>query len=239
MFQKLFMQGKEAAGFFSDGRRHRSPGCEAPGRELPNLRKSVSFCLVQEVDAEQNRNFEFQNLQDQIEASFQASGVADGDHSVCLTGTEKFPGDFFLRGMGQQGIAAGKIHQRIGIGAVPAGTSGTGDGLAGPVSRVLTHAGQSVEQGALSHIGVSARARTLCMGMPPSLRIVCMVFFPVGEEMDSPGVFSSKGEDGSTDEVGGGIAQRAAVQTFDFVPRIHPRSSSRLRMPRSGSKSPR
>ena len=72
---------------------------------------SLFACFVHEIDAQDYLGRDFQSLEDQIQVSLQAGGVADYHDGVRLSGAEKIPGYFFLRRVSHQRIGAGNVHQ--------------------------------------------------------------------------------------------------------------------------------
>ena len=115
----------------------------------------VQFPLFGFVQADGRPRGDLQGLQNQVKIPFQAGGVADDAHRLRPGKAQEIPGHLLLRGMGQQRISTGQIHQTVGFAAVPAEPFGAGHRFAGPVAGVLVQAGHRVEQRAFAHIGVA------------------------------------------------------------------------------------
>ena len=80
-------------------------------------------------------------LQNQIQISFQAGGVAYDNHCVRTAETDKIARNLFLGGMSHQGICTGQVYKDIPHIFVDMPALRASNRLSRPVSRVLIHAG--------------------------------------------------------------------------------------------------
>ena len=116
-------------------------------------RDAVCFCFVEQVHAEQNMRRYLRNLNQQIEISLQAGGIADYDDRLGITEADEIARGGFLLGICRQGIAPGQVDKRTA--RIAAVACGKPDGFARPVSRVLIQPRQIIENRAFAYIRIA------------------------------------------------------------------------------------
>ncbi len=152
-------QGGEAFPAAGDGGNDRY--AQLLGKQSGLYPDAFLFRFIHQVDAYDDPGGDLHGLEGQIQAAFQAGGVAYDYDRVRLSEAEKIPRDLFLRRMRHKGVGAREIHQNAGLSFADALSLGVGHRLARPVSRVLLHAGQPVENGTFSHVGIPRQGNDL------------------------------------------------------------------------------
>ena len=138
-------------------RRRENDGASGEGFErVPVDRDALFRRFVDEVDAENHavRVGKVTDLQSKNQAPFQTAGIAHADDGVGHFQQEKLPCGLLLGGMAGEGIDARQVGHADS--AVPGGKRAfrAADGFSRPVSGVLMHAGECVEDGAFSDVRV-------------------------------------------------------------------------------------
>ena len=113
---------------------------------------AVCFRFVEQVHTEQNMRRYLRNLNQQIEISLQAGGVADYDDRLGISEADEITRGGFLLGICRQGIAPGQVDKRTA--RIAAVACGKPDGFARPVSRVLIQSRQIIENRAFAYIRI-------------------------------------------------------------------------------------
>ena len=98
-----------------------------------------------------------QNLQCQNQIPGKGKAVAYDHRTVRRIRQKKIPGDGFLGGTGVQRIGTGYIGNMDGVTGMEKSTRFGFHRFAGPVSRMLPQAGESVEYGAFANIGIACQ----------------------------------------------------------------------------------
>ena len=182
--------------------------------------------LVHQVDADHHPGVQFQSLKDQIQIPFQTGGVTDHRHGIGAAEAEEVPGHLLLGGVGQKRVSTGEVHQNIALPLSLAVALGVGHRFARPVACMLVKAGEGVEEGGFSHIGVArqgddpvgggaAHDGKAAVHRPQTGGGMCQSHggSPASKEHVTA-VRSADGDDGSPDEIGGGVPGGAAPQAL-------------------------
>ncbi len=82
-----------------------------------------------------------------------------------MSEAEKIPGNLFFRGVRHQGIGARQVYKDKSLSVIRISSLGVGHGFAGPVSGVLFHAGQAVENSAFAYIRIAGQGDNPVVGM--------------------------------------------------------------------------
>ena len=92
-----------------------------------------------------------------MKIALQAGGVADYHDGIVLFKAEVIPRSLLLGRIGRQRIGPGQIDPAHPHAVVAARPAGKVNGFSGPISGVLVHTGQGVEDAALADVWVACQ----------------------------------------------------------------------------------
>ena len=121
-------------------------------------RAAVSPHLIHHVQRQHHRHAQRQQLQGQIEVSFDVGGVHDVDDSVRLLVQDKISGDDLLLGIRPQGVDTRQIHHRAVLVSLHLAALLI-HRHAGEIAHVLVRPGQRVEQRGLAAVLIARQCK--------------------------------------------------------------------------------
>ena len=113
--------------------------------------------LVEQIHAHDRVRRYAVHLQREHERALETRRVAHDDHGVRFTAAHKVARDGLLRRVRLQRVGARKVDEQILLPRRAAAAARAADGFSGPVSGVLAHPGQGVEDGALADVRVACQ----------------------------------------------------------------------------------
>ena len=150
-----FLGGNFDARAFQSGDFH-DPAAQLAGKFADVNLVAVLADHVNHIDCNHNRNPEFGQLRGEVEVSFQVGTVDDVQNRVGALGDEVISCHNFFERVGGEGVDAGEVRDDDIIVSLEFSLF-LFDRNAGPVTDKLIGAGQRVEQGRLTGIGVTGK----------------------------------------------------------------------------------
>jgi len=116
------------------------------------------------IEGENQGNAELHQLDGQVKVSLKVGGVHDVDDGRGSFLNQEIPGHEFFGGVGGEGIGSREIHQPYTSAAEVAETFLLFHGDAGIVSHMLPRAGDGIEEGGFSAVGISSQGDQQWLG---------------------------------------------------------------------------
>ena len=113
--------------------------------------------LVEQIHAHDRVRRCAVHLQREHERALETRRVAHDDHGVRFTAAHKVARDSLLRRVRLQRVGAREVDEQILLPRRAAAAARAADGFSGPVSGVLAHPGQGVEDGTLADVRVACQ----------------------------------------------------------------------------------
>ena len=215
--------------FFVACNRGDDRNAELFGQKLCLYLNSFLFCFVCQIHTDNDSGRDLHGLKNQVQVSLQTGCITDDGNCIRFSKAQEITGNLFLGRVRHERIGARKVDQDTGPSFAGVPALGVGNRLARPVSRVLLHAGQAVENGAFSHIGISCKSNDFVFCVLPLDHKTGIQGFRSGRMAgkthrnvllrlyhDILAVFCTDGDNGAADQVGGRIAERTVSKTHDF-----------------------
>ena len=123
---------------------------------------------VADVEGQDERQAQLQQLRGEVQVALQVRGVDDVDDGVGLTAQQVVTGDDLLGREGREAVGARQVDEATHDVPVAEGALRAGHGLAGPVADVLPRAGERVEDARLAGVGIAGQGqRQRPLTLPP------------------------------------------------------------------------
>ena len=130
--------------------------------------------LVKQIHAHDRVRRYAVHLQREHERALETRRVAHDDHGVRFTAAHKVARDSLLGRVRLQRVGAREVDEQILLPRRAAAAARTADGFPGPVSGVLAHPGQGVEDGALADVRVARQRHDALARAPCAAECGCV-----------------------------------------------------------------
>ena len=117
--------------------------------------KATANRLIHQIDTYNHPSAAFYNLQSQNQCPFQTSAVADHHNAAIRAFRDSLCSHLFIGTETGKRICTRQIGDLKSFPFPLRLSYRYGDGFSRPIARVLTHSGEGIEKGTLTHIGVS------------------------------------------------------------------------------------